>query len=89
MHKITKLLFDLKRELEDTRETFYEPEYTDLERKQGHSKCDKALSAVNNLLGLFNRGYSEDELKCKQRSTMGHLNRCVYCSAYQNEKCRC
>lgn len=90
MDKITKMLFDLKRELEDTRETFYEPEfeYTDLERNQGYSKCDKAISEVNNLLGLFIVVGSEAELKCEQRTTMGHLDRCVYCSAYQNEKCR-
>ena len=55
MDKITKMLFDLKRELEDKRETYYEPEfeYTDLERKEGYSKCDKAITGVNNLLGLF------------------------------------
>lgn len=90
MDKITKILFDLKRELEDTRETFYEPEfeYTDIERKKGYNKCEKAITEVNNLLGLFIVVGNEVELKCEQRTTMGHLDRCVYCNAYQNEKCR-
>lgn len=90
MDKITKMLFDLKRELEDTRETFYEPEfeYTDLERKQGYIKCDKAITEVNKLLDLFIVVGNEAELKCEQRQTRGHLDRCDYCNAYPNEKCR-
>ena len=90
MDKINKILFDFKRELEDIRETFYEPEYkyTDNERKEGYDKCDKAITEVNNLLDLFNVVYSEAELKCEQRQTRGHLNRCDYCDAYSNEKCR-
>lgn len=90
MDKITKILFDLKRELEDKRETFYDPgfEYTDTERREGYNKCDKAITDVNNLLSLFVVVGSEAELKCDQRQTRGHLDRCDYCEAYPNEKCR-
>jgi hypothetical protein len=90
MDKITKMLFDLKRELEDKRETYYEPEfdYTDLERKQGYNNYNQAIKEVNDLLGLFIVVGSEEELKCEQRQTRGHLDRCGYCNAYPDEKCR-
>lgn len=90
MDNITKILFDLKRKLEDTRETFYDPdfEYTDFERKKWYDKFNKAIIEVDNLLSLFSDMISKAELKCKQRQTRGHLDRCDYCNAYTNEKCR-
>lgn len=89
MGKITKLLFDLKRELEDRKETYYDPayDYTDIERKEGYDKHEKAVDDVGNLIDSFNVS-TEDDLNCDIRLTRGHLNRCDYCAAYSNEKCR-
>lgn len=89
MDKITENLFDLKRQLEDTKEVFYDPsfDYTDIQRKQGDYELEKAILSIDKVLSFF-VDISDAGLKCEKRQTRGNTQRCDYCNAYSNEKCR-
>lgn len=89
MEIIKQMIFDLKRELQDKQEDLFDPDEntTDVDEKEIYRKCEMAIEKINEAIEIIVAENKED-LKCENRTTRGALNRCDYCSAFENEKCK-